>query len=131
MEKALDIEVRKTFTASPSYSKTRDPYAMDIDRMGRDDKEEADEEEAPHARKTYLSPQEWEKRHKNGLCFKCGKKGLIKDCPNHPTITMVKKTQTAAKPTTNSDDADYKEFLEWKAFKARQAKKQSEEADFA
>jgi hypothetical protein len=32
----------------------------------------------------------------------------------------------AAKPTTNKD-TDYKEFLEWKVFKARQAKKQSKE----
>jgi hypothetical protein len=71
-----------------------------------------------------------EKRRKNGLCFKCGKKGLIKDCLNHPTVTTVKKIQMAAKPTTNKD-ADYQEFLEWKAFKARQIKKQSEEADFA
>jgi hypothetical protein len=131
MEKALDIEVRKTFTTAPSFSKAKDLYAMDVDRMGRDDEEEGDEEEAPRARKTYLSPQEREKRRKNGLCFKCGKKGLIKDCPNHPTVTTVKKTQTAAKPATKTDDADYQEFLEWKAFKARQAKKQSEEADFA
>jgi len=131
MEKALDIEVRKTFTSTPSYSKAKDPYAMDIDRMGRDDEEDADEEEAPRARKTYLSPQEWEKRCKNGLCFKCGKKGLIKDCPNHPMVTTVKKTQTAVKPTTKTDNADYQEFLEWKAFKARQAKKLSKKMDFA
>jgi hypothetical protein len=71
-----------------------------------------------------------EKRRKNGLCFKCSKKGLIKDCLNHLTVIMVKKTQTAAKHTTNKD-ADYQEFLEWKAFKARQVKKQSEEVNFA
>jgi hypothetical protein len=128
MEKALDIEVRRTFTSNAPYVTKKDPYAMDIDRAEVEDEEE---EEAPRTRKTYLSPQEREKRRKNGLCFKCGKKGLIKDCPNHPTVTTVKKTQTAAKPAAKTDDADYQEFLEWKAFKARQAKKQSEEADFA
>jgi hypothetical protein len=115
------------FTSNTPYGTKKDPYAMDIDRV----EVEEDDKEAPQTRKTYLSPQECEKRRKNGLCFKCGKKGLIKDCPNHLTVTTIKKTQTAAKPAASTNDADYQEFLEWKVFKARQAKKQSEEMDFA
>lgn len=79
-------------------------------------------------RKTYLTPQECECRCKNGLYFKCGKKGLTKDCPNHPMMTAAKKV------VKESQDDNYTEFLEWKAFKACQTKKskakESEEEDF-
>jgi hypothetical protein len=60
MEKALDIKVRRTLTTPPNFSKARHPYAMDIDRLGKDKEED---KEAPRTRKTHLSPQEREKTH--------------------------------------------------------------------
>ncbi|KIK38080.1 hypothetical protein CY34DRAFT_91600 [Suillus luteus UH-Slu-Lm8-n1] len=111
LDKALDVEVRRMLINPPTYSKAKDPYAMDIDRMEM----EEDSEGEKRTRKTYLTPQERERRRKNGLCFKCGKKGLAKDCPNHPTMTAAKKVV--------KEDDDYAEFLEWKAFKTRQARK--------
>ncbi|KIK36416.1 hypothetical protein CY34DRAFT_16397 [Suillus luteus UH-Slu-Lm8-n1] len=110
----------------PSFSKAKDPYVMDIDHMEM----EEDSEGEKRTRKMYLTPQEHKCRHKNGLCFKCGKKGLTKDCPNHPTM------MTAKKVVKESNDDNYAEFLKWKAFKARQAKKgkakkeESKEEDF-
>jgi hypothetical protein len=124
LEKALDVEVRRTLIQPPSFTKAKDPYAMDIDRTEM----EEDSEGEKRTRKTYLTPQERERRRKNGLCFKCGKKGLAKDCPNHPTMTATRKV------VKETNDDDYTEFLEWKAFKARQTKKgkakESEEEDF-
>jgi len=31
----------------------------------------------------HLSADEYRKRRARGLCFKCGKKGLARDCPQH------------------------------------------------
>ncbi|KAG1788589.1 uncharacterized protein HD556DRAFT_1245001 [Suillus plorans] len=81
-----------------------------------------DDDGEKSTRKTYLSPQERERRKKGGLCFKCSKKGLIKDCPNHPTVTTARKTQTNS-ASSSKEDAEYQEFLEWKVFKAGQVKK--------
>jgi hypothetical protein len=122
LSKALDVEVRKTLLGPPVFTKAKDPYAMEIDRTEMEEEDDGERK----ARKTYLTPQERERRCKNGLCFKCGKKGLAKDCPNHPTMTATRKV------VKESNDDDYAEFLEWKAFKARQAKKgkaKKEESD--
>ncbi|KAG2068991.1 hypothetical protein BDR04DRAFT_1157246 [Suillus decipiens] len=99
-----------------NYTKAKDPYTMDINRT------EEDNEGEKKMRKTYLTPQEWEHRHKGGLCFICSKKGLTKDCSNHPTVTT-----NTRKVVKESSDDDYKEFLEWKAFKVHQMKKKSPE----
>ncbi|KAG2075328.1 hypothetical protein BDR04DRAFT_1114908 [Suillus decipiens] len=104
---------------------------MDVDRVevGEEDKGEK------RTRKTYLTPQGQEHMCKGGLCFKCGKKGLTKDCPNHPMVMT-----NTRKVVKESSDNDYQEFLEWKAFKACQMKKKgpapkkeesSDEEDFA
>lgn len=63
------------------------------------------------------------RRKKGSLCFKCGKKGLIKDYLNHPTVTTARKTQTNSTSNSGKEDAEYQEFLEWKVFKACQVKK--------
>ena len=118
LEKALEVEVHRAFMALPSFTKAKDPYTMDINRAYASD----DEEPEKLVRKNYLTPQERERRKKNGLCFKCGKKGLIKDCPNHPTVS----TRTTTSHKVDQDD-DYKEFLEWKAFKAHQLRKTAKE----
>jgi hypothetical protein len=34
-----------------------------------------------------LSADEYRKRRAGGLCFKCGKKGIARDCPNHERRT--------------------------------------------
>jgi len=51
-----------------------DPNAMELDR---------------------LSTEEYRKRRAAGLCFKCGKKGLARDCPRHNEVnrTMSNRPQ--------------------------------------
>ncbi|KAG2366336.1 aspartic peptidase domain-containing protein [Suillus spraguei] len=88
--------------------KAKDPYAMDIDRAELDDEDEGEK----WVKKTYLTLQEREHRCK--------------------VMTNTRKV------VKESSDDDYKEFLEWKAFKACQMKKKapkkeesSDEEDFA
>jgi hypothetical protein len=87
LSKALDVEVRKTLLGPPVFTKAKDPYAMEIDRTEMEEEEDSERK----TRKTYLTPQERERRRKNGLCFKCGKKGLAKDCPNHPIARIIQR----------------------------------------
>ena len=128
LDRALDVETRKNMLGGgPGYVGKKDPYAMDIDKLDADEAKTS-----TSVRKTYLSPQEREKRKKQGLCFKCGKKGLIKDCPNHPSITASVRKTTAKKD--DEDDPEMEEFYAaWKAHKARKlkaAEKKKEEEDF-
>ena len=105
----------------------KDPYTMDIDKIDADEAETS-----TSVRKTYLSLQECEKRKKQGLCFKCGKKGLIKDCLNHPSITASVRKTVAKKD--GEDDPEMEEFYAaWKAHKARKlkaAEKKKDDEDF-
>jgi len=92
MDAALEMEARRAsiYGGGQSYSKKKDPYVMDIDRV------EARGEEAPaESLARQMSAGEKDRRRCLGLCFKCGNKGLSRDCPNHP------KTQ-AWKPNTNA-----------------------------
>lgn len=131
LSKALDVKVRRTFLNLPATGQYKDPYAMDIDRIEAGE----DNDSEKSTRKTYLTPQECDGRHKSSHCFKCSKKGLAKDCHNHPAVTTARKTQTNSTSSSSKDDAKYQEFLEWKAFKARQIEKgkkkeESEDEDF-
>jgi len=76
-----------------SYSKKKDPYAMDIDRV--------EGEEAPaESSARQLSTGEKDRRRRLGLCFKCGNKGLSRDYPNHPKTQAWKPSTTARAATT-------------------------------
>jgi hypothetical protein len=126
MDMAMEIESRKQCVygmQTGHWNKKRDPYAMDVDRMDTGGEEAS--AETP-VRQGTLSQGERDRRRRLGLCFKCGNKGLIKDCPNHrdsaPGFKPAAKPNREAKIEENKDD-DWKEFLAWKEFKARAAKK--------
>jgi hypothetical protein len=93
MEAALEVEARRASVyGGHSVPKRKDPYAMDIDRVETGGEEAS--AEAP-VRQGQLSAGEKDRRRRLGLCFKCGNKGLSRDCPNHPKMQ-------AWKPSTNT-----------------------------
>jgi hypothetical protein len=98
MEAALEMEARRASVyggGHSSYPKKKDPYAMDIDKV------EAEGEEA-HAESSarQMSAGEKDRRRRLGLCFKCGNKGLSRDCPNHPKTQAWKPSTSARAATT-------------------------------
>jgi hypothetical protein len=126
MDTAMEVKSRKQCIfgmQTGNWNKKRDPYAMDVDRI--DTRGEEAFAETP-VRQGTLSQGERDRRRRLGLCFKCGNKGLIKDCPNHcdsaPGFKPAAKPNREAK-VEESKDNEWKEFLAWKEFKARAAKK--------
>jgi hypothetical protein len=101
MDTALDVEARRNSVfGNQSYQKKKDPYAMDIDVVQTGGEEAS--AEAP-VRQGQLSAGEKDRRRRLGLCFKCGNKGLSRDCPNHPKTQAWKpSTKTRAATTAPS-----------------------------
>jgi len=81
---ALNIESRfNAVYGGGSYKAprtSRNEWAMDVDRI-------MTEEDVPvrqfQRKSNFLSQGERDRRRREGLCYKCGKKGLAKDCPTH------------------------------------------------
>jgi len=102
MEAALEMEARRAsvYGGGQSQSKRRDPYAMDIDKVDAEGEEATAESSARQ-----LSAGEKDRRRRLGLCFKCGQKGLSRDCPNHPKAQAWKpgsKPSTSARAATTT-----------------------------
>ncbi len=78
---------KKPFHQYSNKPKERDPNAMEVDA----------------AQATYRRPMDPEKRERimrEGLCFKCEKKGhLSKDCPTRRTAIQEAKVETPKEPT--------------------------------
>jgi hypothetical protein len=82
MDTALDVEARhNSIYGNQAYSKKKDPYTIDIDRVETGGEEAS--AEAP-VRQGQLSAGEKDRRRRLGLCFKCGNKGLSCDIRKIP-----------------------------------------------
>jgi len=102
MDAALEMEARRAsvYGGGQSQSKKRDPYAMDIDKVEAEGEGATAESSARQ-----LSAGEKDRRRRLGLCFKCGQKGLSRDCPNHPKAQAWKpgnKPSTSARAATTT-----------------------------
>jgi len=99
MDTALDVEARRNSVyGKETYQKKKDPWAMDIDKVEAEGEGATAESSARQ-----LSAGEKDRRRRLGLCFKCGLKGLSRDCPNHPKAQAWKpgnKPSTSARAAT-------------------------------
>jgi len=100
MDTALEMEARRASVYGGGQSKRKDPYAMDIDRVDAEGEGALAESSARQ-----LSAGEKDRRRRLSLCFKCGLKGLSRDCPNHPKAQAWKpgnKPSTSARAATTT-----------------------------